>query len=175
MSCQTRHSKAFVNVSVELRYYGYDVMGTTPFGAQRFATSVVWQTDSSSRSRPQCVPSPWAWAPPRCRPTIWRGLEAYPSSAPVIDGTAIVGILMREASPRRAVSLGALYEAEEQRERQLVTATSSPAGATRRLLPSSMSTVRSTWESVAVRVLGWGWWRSLRTCCLCTWGSRWRC
>jgi hypothetical protein len=37
---------------------------------------------------------------------------------PLTDGTAILRILLHEASPRRAVELGAAYEAEEQRERE---------------------------------------------------------
>jgi hypothetical protein len=37
---------------------------------------------------------------------------------PLTDGSAILRILLREASPRRAVELGAAYEAEEQRERE---------------------------------------------------------
>jgi glycosyltransferase involved in cell wall biosynthesis len=39
---------------------------------------------------------------------------------PFADGTAILRILMQEASPRRAASLGAAYELEEQHERQLL-------------------------------------------------------
>jgi glycosyltransferase involved in cell wall biosynthesis len=37
---------------------------------------------------------------------------------PLTDGSAILKILLREASPRRAVELGAAYEAAEQRERE---------------------------------------------------------
>jgi glycosyltransferase involved in cell wall biosynthesis len=39
---------------------------------------------------------------------------------PLRDGMAIVRILLAEASPRRAVKLGAAYELEEQRQRQLL-------------------------------------------------------
>jgi glycosyltransferase involved in cell wall biosynthesis len=41
---------------------------------------------------------------------------------PLLDGTAILRILAAEASPRRAVQLGAAYEAEEERQRQRLRA-----------------------------------------------------
>jgi hypothetical protein len=37
---------------------------------------------------------------------------------PLIDGTAILRVLLMEASPRRAARLGAAYEAEEQQQRE---------------------------------------------------------